>query len=147
MTAPTIDTAAILKLQRKIIAKVYSRVAAVAMSLCDEGDRVYLNSTNDADILRGLRDEWDTYRITGEMFLSSEQEVVALKKRVRELEAQAAAWKADAERLAGLAKAISDQDAKPEYNGRYSELRALIAALPATLAAHDAMMKDRNHAD
>jgi hypothetical protein len=141
MTAPTIDTAAILKLQRKIIAKVYSRVAAVAMSLCDEGDRVYLNSTNDADILRGLRDEWDTYRITGEMFLSSEQEVVALKKRVRELEAQAAAWKADAERLAG-----AGGQGRLALAGHVS-VQSACDALDEALAAHDAMMKDRNHAD
>ena len=33
-------------------------ITRVADALEDEGDRVYLGSTNDADDLRELRDEW-----------------------------------------------------------------------------------------
>ena len=82
----------LVKLQRKIIAKVYSRVAAVVVSFCDEGDRIYFGSSNDADILRDLKDEWDAHRIMGEDLMSSEQEVAALKKRA----------KADADRITAL---------------------------------------------
>lgn len=70
-------------LQRKIIAKVYSRVSAVVMGICDEGDRVYFGTSNDADILHDLRDEWDAHKIMGEDILSSEQEVAALRVRVK----------------------------------------------------------------
>lgn len=77
-------------LQRKIIAKVYIRVSAVVFGLSDEGDRVYLGSTNDADILRDLSAEWDVHRILGEEILSSEQEVAALKVRAERAEAESA---------------------------------------------------------
>jgi hypothetical protein len=96
----------LMKRQRRIIAKVYGRVSAVVFGLCDEGDRVYFGSSNDADILRDMKDEWDAHRITGEDIMSSEQEVAALKKRA----------KADADRITAL-------------EAELTRLRALIAGL------------------
>jgi|GEM_PF-5752336 len=48
---------------KKVCAELYRRVTVVVDGLCDEGDRVYLGSTNDADLLRDIKQEWDAARI------------------------------------------------------------------------------------
>ncbi len=87
------------KKQRHVIPKVYSRVAAVADDMCDEGDRVFLDTTNDAGVLRDLREEWDAHKIMGEEIITSEQEAQTYRKRTIAAEADRDALRAEVEAL------------------------------------------------
>lgn len=71
---------------KKIVAKVYNRVTLIADDLCDEGDRVYLGSTNSADLLRDLRKEWDEARIMGAEPLTAVEEANAYRRRAETAE-------------------------------------------------------------
>ena len=76
------------KTARKIIAKVYNRVATVAQMIEDDGDRQFFGSSNDADVLRDLKDEWDAHKVMGEDILTSEQEAAAYKTHAEKAEAE-----------------------------------------------------------
>ena len=65
-----------------IIKKVYMSIMHIADELQDEGDRVYLGSSNHADILKDLRDEWFNKATTGEQVLDQTQEIFALRSRL-----------------------------------------------------------------
>ncbi len=79
-----------LKTARKIIAKVYGRVALVVSELIDDGDKVSLGSTNHADILRDLDQEWAETTILKADILTSEQEAAAYRARAEKAEARVA---------------------------------------------------------
>jgi hypothetical protein len=80
----------------------------------------------------------------------------AITERVAELEAQAAAWKADAERLAGAALGeINQRDRKlpivtgpqsaSEYQAIVVDISVARAETDAALAAHEATMKENGN--
>ncbi|WP_112312509.1 hypothetical protein [Pseudogemmobacter bohemicus] len=103
---------AALKTARNVIAKVYHRVAVVAGAIEDDGDRQFFGSSNDADTLRDLRDEWDAHKIMGESILTSEQEVVALNARVARVEAERDAYVLEADaKQEELTIALAERDA------------------------------------
>lgn len=80
--------------QTRIIVKVYRRVALVVDGICDDDDRLYFGSSNDADILRDLKDEWDAHKIMGEDLLTAEQEAASYKARATKAEAERDAYRA-----------------------------------------------------
>lgn len=81
-----------VKLQSKIIAKAYGRVTLVVDGISDDGDRLYFGSSNDADILRDLRDEWSEHKIMGTQLLTAEQEATAYRKRAVKAETDRDRW-------------------------------------------------------
>lgn len=44
--------------ERELLERMANTISRIADDLEDEGDRVYLGSTNDGDELTDLRDEW-----------------------------------------------------------------------------------------
>lgn len=79
---------------RKVIAKAYGTVALVVSGLTDEGDRVYLESTNHADWLRDLDEEWSGFKVMGEDPSTLIEERDAWKRRAEKAEAEVAKLRA-----------------------------------------------------
>lgn len=101
-----------VRVANKVAAKAYSRVAAVVMGIEDAGDRVSFGSTNDADILRDLKEEWDAHRIAGETILTSEQEVAVWKARAKKSEAEAERLRTAQVAMVAAAQPFADMSAE-----------------------------------
>lgn len=121
------------KKQRHVIAKVYSRVAIVAGEICDENDRLFFGSSNDANILQELSEEWAAHKIMGEEILTSEQEAAAFKRRAQKAESELAALKAA--QIAYASEFSLSSDGEPDTGSIHENIRKLTAELAALKAA------------
>lgn len=133
-----------VKKRDSVIAKVYGRITNIADDLDDQGDRAFLGSTNDADMLRSLRDEWTESRVMKADIATPEEEVANLRARFsREV---AAAEAATLERAAG---ALWPAILAAEGTGEVAREAALsfavdaIRALPRDGSALDAVVAAR----
>jgi predicted HAD superfamily Cof-like phosphohydrolase len=68
----------------KLAVGMRDQVAQVTMSLEDEGDRAYLGSTNDADILRDLQDDIEAWDFERAAFMAERPDLYAQLRELRE---------------------------------------------------------------
>lgn len=132
-----------LKKRNSVIAKVYGRITNIADDLDDQGDRVFLGSTNDADMLRSLRDEWIESRVLKVNIATPEEEVANLRTRLRR--EVAAAEAAALDRAADTAKTARDvySEACNHTHDAVSYMEQLIRAFPRDGSALDAVVAER----
>lgn len=128
---------------KKIVAKVYNRVTLIADDMCDEGDRVYLGSTNSADLLRDLRKEWDEAQIMGAEPLTAVEEATAYRRRAKTAETNLTASRARIVELEGalasrgeeLTKAWHRVEAADEMAATISAPRYGMHGMPSHVSA------------
>lgn len=120
------------RVAKKLVAKAYTIISLVAGDLADEGDRVYLRSTNTADILRDAREEWDAHKIIGADLLPLIEENRVLKARAETSEAALRSQRAEVLlEAAAVARRHGDTRPQGKWNTAYLISESILALIDA----------------
>ena len=102
----------------KLASRVRNRLVKITDHLEDEGDRIYFGSTNDADLLRDLKDDadgwiWDAIDKTNRMLADPYAEIREQRARAEKAEAEAAELRKQLDDLQGTPAEGASATARP----------------------------------
>lgn len=97
---------------KAVATRLFEHVSHVAQMIEDEGDRIFFGSTNDADLLRDIKDEYTEIAVMGERPMTLAEENRALLAQAKRAEAETARLETERDQAVAATLAMTQENAR-----------------------------------